>query len=131
MKRLITCTAVALALGLTPALAADANSSAQSDQNRPPTGQNVSSSATKAATQPANGSADTSSGAMQQSSAPPNSGATGAPNYTASSAYKPKSGTPDTSGGATEQSSAPPSSAAANPAAVNPNNTDPATGDQD
>jgi hypothetical protein len=53
MNRLLACTAVALALGLSPALAAD-------QQGQLPTQPGVSSDAAKAAHQPQSGSADTS-----------------------------------------------------------------------
>jgi hypothetical protein len=89
MNRLLTCTAVALFLGLTPALAAD-----------------------KSMTVP--GAADTSSGAAQQSSAP--EGSKSAMDNTAkkpSAAIIPPEGSMDTSSGAAQQSSAPPVAAAA------------------
>lgn len=91
MNRFLTCTAVALFLGLTPALADD-----------------------KSATVP--GAADTSTGAAQQSSAP--EGSKAAMDNTAKkpgAAIMPPEGSMDTSSGAAQQSSAPPSSAAADP----------------
>jgi len=84
MNRLLTTTAVAVLLGLTPALAADT-------------------------------SADTSSGAKVQSSAPPSSGA--------AEANKPVDGSvtsADPSTGAKEQSSAPEGSSAADKSKPNP-----------
>ncbi len=111
MNRLIACTAVALALGLSPALAAD-------QQGQSPTQPGVSSDAAKAAHQPQSGSADTSSGAAEQSSAPPNSDA--AAKMKSVEQPTPSSGQADQSGGAAEQSSAPPSSSAANANQANP-----------
>ena len=98
MTRFLTCTAVTIFLGLAPALAAD-----------------------KAVVP---GAADTSSGAAQQSSAPP-----GSQSEMDNDAVKPgaatmpSEGTADTSSGAAQQSSAPPSSAAANPSKPNPNSS--------
>ena len=104
MKHLFACTAVALALGLAPALAAESQS------GQLPTTPSVSPDVAKAAQQPQSGSADTSGGAAEQSSASPNSGAAsgGAMNQSMNSA----NGQTDQSGGAKEQSSAPPDSAA-------------------
>ena len=100
MNRLLACTGVALALGLSPALAAD-------QQGQLPTQPGVSSGAANAAHQPQSGSADASGGAAEQSSASPNSGAAG------NNAQSMNSGqSSDQSGGAKEQSSAPPNSAA-------------------
>ena len=56
MNRLFATTAVALLLGLAPALAAE-------DSTKPPTGAGVSPEAAQQATQPDTGSADTSGGA--------------------------------------------------------------------
>ena len=95
MNRLLTCTAVALFLGLTPALAAD-----------------------KAATVP--GAADNSSGAAQQSSSPPGS-KSAMDNNGSKPGANPQAGM-DTSSGAAQQSSAPPSSSAADPSKPNPAN---------
>src|SRR5215212_1158981 len=81
MSRLVICTAIAVFMVLTPALAAD--------------------------DQPAG--ADTSTGAKEQSSAPPASGAA------EDAKPKPSIGSADTSTGAKEQSSAPPDSSAADP----------------
>ncbi len=110
MNRLLACTAVALALGLSPALAAD-------QQGQLPTQPGVSSEAAKAAHQPQSGSADTSGGAAEQSSASPNSAAGNAKSV---DQPMPSSGQADQSGGAAEQSSAPPSSSAANTNKANP-----------
>ena len=105
MNRLIACTAIALALGLAPALAAD-----QQEQlplrgvtRRPPISQPV---------------ADTSGGAAEQSSAPPNSDA--AAKMKSADQPTPSSGQADSSSGAAEQSSAPPNSSAAETNKPNP-----------
>ena len=95
MNRLLTCTAVALFLSLTPSLAAD-----------------------KAATVP--GAADNSSGAAQQSSSPPGS-KSAMDNNAIKPGANPQAGM-DTSSGAAQQSSAPPSSSAADPSKPNPAN---------
>jgi hypothetical protein len=102
--RLFATTAVALLLGLAPALAAEDSS---------PTGAGVSPEAAQQATQPDTGSADTSGGAAEQSSAPPSSGAASAQNSAEGQSS-------DTSGGAKEQSSAPPGSSAAETSKPNP-----------
>src|SRR5512144_1904492 len=105
MKHLLAGTAMTLVLGLTPALAADPQS------GQLPTTPSVSLDAAKAAQQPQSGSADTSGGAAEQSSASPNSGAA-----TGGSAEQPMNsanGQADQSGGAKERSSAPPGSSAA------------------
>jgi hypothetical protein len=107
MNRLFACTALALSLGLAPALAAD-------DQGQLPTGKGVSPEASKEATQPPSGSADTSGGAAEQSSAPPESGAA-----SGKSAGMPKNDM-DPSSGAKEQSSAPPGSSASSTSKPNP-----------
>jgi hypothetical protein len=105
MKHLLASTAVALVLGLAPALAADPQS------GQLPTTPSVSPDAAKAAQQPQSGSADTSGGAAEQSSASPNSGAAtgGAMNQSTDSS----NGQADQSGGAKERSSAPLGSSAA------------------
>ena len=90
MSRLLIGTGIALVMDLTPALAAD----------------------------PATQGGDTSTGAKEQSSAPPSSGA--AEDAKPAEAMKPSSGSADTSGGAKEQSSAPPESSAADPSKPNP-----------
>jgi hypothetical protein len=108
MKRVLTCTAAAVLLGLAPALAADT-------QSVPPTQPGATPEAAKQATTPDTGSADTSAGAQEQSSAPPSSGAAGA-----KAAKLPSSGGTDQSAGAKAQSSAPPGSAAADPSKPNP-----------
>lgn len=103
MKHLLASTAVALVLGLTPALAADPQS------GQLPTTPSVSPDAAKAAQQPQSGSADTSGGAAEQSSASPNSGAATGGAQSMDSG----NGQADQSGGAKERSSAPPGSSAA------------------
>ena len=110
MNRLIACTAIALALGLAPALAAD-------QQEQLPTSPGVSSDPASPAHQPQSGSADTSGGAAEQSSAPPNSDAA---KMKAADQPTPSSGQADSSGGAAEQSSAPPKSSAAETNKPNP-----------
>lgn len=98
MKRLITCTAVALLLGIAPAIAENANQSETiSKAMNPPSGsadkssgaaqststppgsmdaqqQDSSDPASKAATIPPSGSADKSTGAAQSTSTPPKPG---------------------------------------------------------
>jgi hypothetical protein len=71
MTRLFAITVAALALGLVPAMAME-----NSSQNRPPTASTVSPDASKSATIPQSGSADTSGGAAEQSSSPPLAGST-------------------------------------------------------
>lgn len=109
MNRLFASAAVALLLGLTPALAAD-------ESGKLPTQPGVSSEAAKAATVPPTGTPDTSGGAAEQSSAPPNSAA--------GNAYSAEKNGPandaDPSSGAKEQSSAPPGSSAASTSKPNP-----------
>ena len=113
MNRLLITTAVAVLLGLSPALAADDSAM------QPPTQPGVTHDTAKAATQPQSGSADTSGGAAEQSSAPPSSGAASAEKPD-ENAMKPSSGSADTSGGAKEQSSAPHGSSAADTSKPNP-----------
>jgi hypothetical protein len=105
MNRLIATTAVAVLLGLTPALAADPVA---------PTTPGATPEAAKSATQPQSGEADTSTGAKEQSSAPPSSGAASAGKTDMSVTGN------DQSGGAKEQSSAPQGSSAADPSKPNP-----------
>jgi hypothetical protein len=105
MNRLITTTAVAVLLGLAPALAADTAA---------PTQPGATPEAAKSATQPDSGDADTSTGAKEQSSAPPSSGAA-----TAGKTDMNVTGG-DQSTGAKEQSSAPQGSSAADPSKPNP-----------
>jgi hypothetical protein len=92
MYRLLSCTAVVVCMALTPALAADDSSQA--------------------------GTPDQSTGAKEQSSAPPASGA--ASDAKPMGEMKPSSGSMDTSQGAKEQSSAPPGSSASDPSKPNP-----------
>ena len=113
MNRLLITTAVAVLLGLSPALAADDSAM------QPPTQPGVTHDTAKSATQPQSGSADTSGGAAEQSSAPPSSGAASAVKPD-ENAMNPSSGSADTSGGAKEQSSAPHGSSAADTSKPNP-----------
>ena len=92
MYRLLSCSAVVICMALTPALAADDSSQA--------------------------GATDQSTGAKEQSSAPPASGA--ASDTKPMGEMKPSSGSMDTSQGAKEQSSAPPDSSASDPSKPNP-----------
>jgi hypothetical protein len=121
-KHLLACTAVALALGLSPALAAD-------QQGQLPTTPSVSPDTAKSAHQPQSGSADTSGGAAEQSSAPPNSGA--ASDGAVSQPMNSGQGQADQSSAAKEQSSAPSGSAAAtnqpSPSLGQQNNSQPKT----
>jgi hypothetical protein len=112
MNRLLIGTAVAVLLGLSPALAAD-------DMAAPATQPGVSQETSKSAQQPSSGSADTSGGAAEQSSAPPASGAASA-NKADKGAMDPSSGSADQSTGAKEQSSAPEGSSAADTSKPNP-----------
>lgn len=104
MNRLLVCTGVTLVLSLAPAFAID--------NSQPPTQPGATPEAASKATTPSAGTADTSGGAKEQSSAPHGSGA--------ASSKSTEMGGGDTSGGAKEQSSAPPESSAANPAKPNP-----------
>jgi hypothetical protein len=110
---------VAAVLGVTPVLAAE------SQPGQLPTTPGVSSDTAKTAKQPQSGSADTSGGAAEQSSASPKSGAAtdGTADQSANSS--------DQSGGAKERSSAPPGSSAAtgqpNPTLGQQNNPQPKT----
>jgi hypothetical protein len=99
MKRLLTSTATALLLGLTPALAAESSTL--------PAQPGVSPDASKQANVPGQGKADTSGGAAEQSSANPSS-----KSLKSSEATLPDNNA-DQSKGAKEQSSAPPNSSAA------------------
>jgi hypothetical protein len=71
MTRLLAITATALAMGLAPVLAAEPSS-----PSTPPTAITVSPEASKSATTPPSGSADTSGGATEQSSSSPSAGST-------------------------------------------------------
>lgn len=103
MNRLLTGTALAVMLGLAPALAADTSSTPSADKN-----------AASEATQPDSGSADTSSGAAQQSSAPPSSDA--AEDKSAEKAM-PDADAQDPSTGAKQQTSKPAETGTSSPAA--------------
>jgi hypothetical protein len=110
MNSLIACTAIALALGLAPALAAD-------QQEQSPASPGVSSDPASPTHQPQSGSADTSGGAAEQSSAPPNSDAA---KIKSADQPTPSSGQADSSAGAAEQSSGPPKSSAVETNKPNP-----------
>jgi hypothetical protein len=69
MTRLLAFTALALSMGIAPVLAADTST-------QPPTANTTSPEASKSATTPPSGSADTSGGATEQSSSPPSAGST-------------------------------------------------------
>jgi len=112
MNRLMIGTAVAVLLGFSPVFAAD-------DSNILPTQPGVSKEISKQAHQPPSGSADTSGGATERSSAPPSSGAASAHKMD-ENAMNPSSGGADPSKGAKEQSSAPPGSSAADTSKPNP-----------
>ena len=112
MNACLWVTAVAVLLGLSPVLAADTS-------NMPATQPGVSHETSKSAHQPQSGSADTSGGAAEQSSAPPSSGAASA-NKVDKNAMDPSSGSADQSTGAKEQSSAPQGSSAADTSKPNP-----------
>jgi hypothetical protein len=71
MTRLLALVAAALAIGLTPVLAANTGASSQ-----PPTASVISPNVSKEATVPPSGSPDTSGGATEQSSSPPSAGST-------------------------------------------------------
>ena len=113
MNRLLIGTAVAVLLGMSPALAADDSAM------QPPTQSGVTHDTAKSAAQPESGSADTSGVAAEQSSAPPASGAASA-NKVDKDAMAPSSGSADQSTGAKEQSSAPHGSSAADTSKPNP-----------
>jgi hypothetical protein len=119
MNRFLVTSAVALLLGVAPALAVeDAAKPADqpaSEAGKLPTTPGASQDAAKAATEPSDGSADTSGGAMERSSAPPSSGAA-----TAGGEASKEAQSSDTSSGAKEQSSAPEGSSAADPSKPNP-----------
>jgi hypothetical protein len=125
MNRLLSCTTIALLVGLVPALAAEnptsASPGAQQGSNTGassalPTQPGATPETSKSATMPPSGGADQSGGATERSSAPPASGAA----KMKSEAQQPSSGSEDTSGGAMERSSAPPGSSAAEPSKPNP-----------
>jgi hypothetical protein len=69
MIRLISLTALTLSMAIAPVLAADTPA-------KPPTASTTSPEASKSATIPQSGSADTSGGAKEQSSSPPSAGST-------------------------------------------------------
>lgn len=121
MNRLLTIPASLLILGLAPALAVEDAakpdpSATGTEAGQLPTQSGVSEDAAKKATDPAEGSADTSGGAMERSSAPPSSDAAATAKEDASKEAQ----SSDTSSGAKEQSSAPEGSSAADKSKPNP-----------
>ncbi len=72
MTRLLAITVTALAMGLAPAMATESSS----PTTKPPTANTVSPEASKSATMPQSGSADTSGGATEHGSSPPSAGST-------------------------------------------------------
>ena len=118
MNRFLVTTAVALLIGIAPAIAAEESMPAgksQSEAGQLPAQPGVSGDVAKQATEPSNGSADTSGGAAERSSAPPASGAASADEDASKAAQS-----SDTSAGAKEQSSAPEGSSAADKSKPNP-----------
>ena len=117
MNRLLMTTAVALLLGMAPAVAAEdlPESSGKPEAGNLPTQSGVTPDVARQATEPSEGTADTSGGAMERSSAPPNSGAATADDDAAKAAQS-----SDKSSGAKEQSSAPEGSSAADTSKPNP-----------
>jgi hypothetical protein len=118
MNHLMTSTAVALLLGLSPVYAADnppADENGNTGVSAPATQPGATPEASKSATEPSSGAADTSGGARERSSAPPGSGAA---TQTEGGGEAAAGG--DTSGGAMERSSAPPGSSADDPSKPNP-----------
>jgi hypothetical protein len=118
MNRFLMTTAVALLIGIAPAIAAEDTMPAgksQSEAGKLPTEPGVTGDVAKQATEPSEGTADNSGGAAERSSAPPASGAASA-NEDASKAAQ----SSDTSAGAKEQSSAPEGSSAADKSKPNP-----------
>jgi hypothetical protein len=69
MTRLLAFAALALSMGIAHVLAADT-------PTKPPTANTTSPEASKSATIPPSGNADTSGGAKEQSSSPPSAGST-------------------------------------------------------
>src|SRR5262249_13547460 len=120
MNRLLITTAVALLLGVAPALSAEDTYKPSQQGGSPPAGQlpgppGVRSEVAKQAAQPPAGAAHKAGGAKEQSSAPPSSGAASANDAAAKAAQS-----SDKSGGAKEQSSAPEGSSAADTSKPNP-----------
>jgi hypothetical protein len=117
MNRFLMTTAVAVLLGIAPALAAEdlPPSGSTPEAGNLPTQPGVTPDVAKQATEPSDGTADTSGGAMERSSAPPSSGAATADDDAAKAAQS-----SDKSSGAKEQSSAPEGSSAADKSKPNP-----------
>jgi hypothetical protein len=116
MNRFLITTAAVL-VGTMPALAVEdsAKPPEQSGAEQLPTQPGATPETAKEATAPPEGSADTSGGARERSSAPPSSGAATADDDAAKAAQS-----SDKSGGAKEQSSAPEDSSAVDPSKPNP-----------
>jgi hypothetical protein len=117
MNRFLMTTAVALLIGMAPAIAAEESlpSGKAPEAGALPTQPGVPEDVAKQATEPSSGTADTSGGAQERSSAPPASGAASADQDASKAAQS-----SDTSGGAKEQSSAPEGSSAADKSKPNP-----------
>src|SRR5215510_10688074 len=117
MNRFLMTTAVALLIGMAPAIAAEESqpSGTAPEAGALPTQPGVSEDVAKQATEPSSGTADTSGGAQERSSAPPASGAASADQDASKAAQS-----SDTSAGAKEQSSAPEGSSAADRSKPNP-----------
>jgi hypothetical protein len=117
MNRFLITTAIAFLISTMPALAVEDSSKPpeQSGAEQLPTQPGVTPETADEASTPPEGSADTSGGARERSSAPPSSGAATADDNAAKAAQS-----SDKSGGAKEQSSAPEGSSAADPSKPNP-----------
>jgi hypothetical protein len=118
MNRFLMTTAVALLIGMAPAIAAEESNlpaDNAAEAGKLPTQPGVTPDVAKQATEPSSGTADKSGAAMERSSAPPNSGAASADDDASKAAQS-----SDTSGGAKEQSSAPEGSSAADQSKPNP-----------
>jgi hypothetical protein len=117
MNRFLMTTAVALLIGTAPAIAAEESLPAGNppEAGALPTEPGVSEDVAKQATEPSDGTADTSGGAAERSSAPPASGAASVDEDASKAAQS-----SDTSSGAKEQSSAPEGSSAADKSKPNP-----------
>ena len=117
MNRFLITAAVAVLLGMAPAIAAEdlPPSGSTPEAGKLPTQPGVTPEVAKQATEPAEGTADTSGGAAERSSASPSSGAATADDDASKAAQS-----SDKSGGAKEQSSAPEGSSAADKSKPNP-----------
>src|SRR5262245_26614701 len=117
MNRFLMTTAVALLIGTAPAIAAEESMPVGNppEAGALPAEPGVSEDVAKQATEPSDGTADKSGGAMERSSAPPASGAASADEDASKAAQS-----SDRSAGAKEQSSAPEGSSAADKSKPNP-----------